>query len=771
MAIKFGKKNHKQHSVIYTIITAFLLCTVFLSMVGYLYTDTEEKAYENLHVQTKQIKDDIILQLKSDRENLATMANFASKLYADGEGYDIMFESFKAIGLIDNIGILNPDNTFMTKAGTVNLEGLISFEEEKQKGAYISGRVTDFTKDGYEIIRSAVPIKVNDTVVGVLYGVISLDKIGARYTEMVKELDAQLFVYDKETGNLVIDSVHDELGNISFLKERKYNSEYSYQQFISTDKGNTSFLSAYRNENVHMHYSTIDDIGWMIALVRYDSQVFADTNNLSNILLMVFLTMIIIMVLYILILIASERWINSITDCASNIRKMLLETSEQKNHIIRALKQLCVFAGARSTVLFDANGEDYGYVSPEYNDCAIHGEDRKYFMSELFKYATKFREISGNNVNVMQIKTGKHLNKTNPSFYKFLSEHKITEISFVATLDKANHTTILCGINPKFSNSARMIAERVAACFSMALYNKNTLSKTKRMATTDSLTGVLNRVAYKSDKEMFDQEKAHDFSCVYVDVNELHACNNKYGHAAGDEMLIYIANTLKNIFYGHNIYRMGGDEFVVICENLQQEEVKRRLDSFARQLKPMNYHVAIGMSYRSQNTNTEEMLIEAESRMYDEKALYYQNKELKVVDQSEEYIQVKTGIAEIDVMLTVLKENYNGIYRVSLDTDKAKRILMPKYLKYNENEDCFSKLFSKYVSASVDPEYHRAVLSFLNYETIKHQLSDGVTPKIIYKKFNGEKVVLSVYKIGEENGEISDTLWVFSKTQNQHDIK
>ena len=35
-----------------------------------------------------------------------------------------------------------------------------------------------------------------------------------------------------------------------------------------------------------------------------------------------------------------------------------------------------------------------------------------------------------------------------------------------------------------------------------------------------------------------------------IDVNELHAVNNKYGHAAGDEMLLYIANTLKEVFYG-----------------------------------------------------------------------------------------------------------------------------------------------------------------------------------------------------------------------------
>ena len=121
MAIKYGKKKSKQHNILYTFVTAILLCAVFLAMVSYLYNKTEEEEYETLHVQTKQIKDDIILQLTSDRENLATMANFAAKLYSDGEDYSLLFESFKSIGMIENIGILNADNTFATKAGSTNM--------------------------------------------------------------------------------------------------------------------------------------------------------------------------------------------------------------------------------------------------------------------------------------------------------------------------------------------------------------------------------------------------------------------------------------------------------------------------------------------------------------------------------------------------------------------------------------------------------------------------------------------------------------------------
>ena len=179
----------------------------------------------------------------------------------------------------------------------------------------------------------------------------------------------------------------------------------------------------------------------------------------------------------------------------------------------------------------------------------------------------------------------------------------------------------------------------------------------------------------------------------------------------------------------------------------------------------MDYHVAIGISYRTQNSNTEEMVKEAEIRMYEAKAQYYQNKEQQSVLKSEDkgYVQIKTGIREIDAMISIMKEHYNGIYRVSLETDKAHRILMPAYLGYNEDEEHFSNLLTKYIEDTVDPDFHRAIMSFLNYDALRRQLLDGKTPKITYKKTNGEKRILGIYRLSDIEDSAVETLWVFAK--------
>ncbi len=764
MATTYEQKKQRQNNIIYTIVTAFLIFAVFFAMVASFYVKAESDANEMLHIQTKQIKDDLILQLKSDRENLATMASFASKLYARGESYSLMFDSFKPIGLFSRIGILTPDNIFITKDETVDLNGKFSFREEALKGEHITGRTFSYSRPGEKVVRSAVPIQVNGETVGMIYGIIKIETINEKYNNMAKELDAQLFVYDKETGNFIIDTINETPGELSDLENREYNDGYTYDQLANSDKGFSSFKSIRTGENLYLHYSTIEDFNWGILLARYESQVFEETHKISRNLLVFFSIIVLIIAIYLELILKTEKNRAKLNSESSAIRHLLLEVNQQQENINSALKRIKEFSSARSCFFADTDGEDYYYIKPSLKERLLLGEDRKYFIGELFRFVANIHTNSSS-TGFMQITPNGHLLKTNSELYYFLINQGIRDVSFAIISDKNNHVSILGTINPKKSSAIRKLLEDVVVCFSIAISNKKHLNKTELAATTDSLTGALNRVAYKKDIVGFDEEKPEDFACIYIDVNELHIRNNKYGHAAGDEMLIYIANSLKEVFFGHSIYRMGGDEFLVFTKKISQENIKQDIETFVEQLKPKGYHVAIGMSYRTQNISCEEMVREAEIRMYEAKAQYYQNKEQAYIseDIDKSYSQVKTGIREIDTMISVLKEHYNGIYRVSLDTDNAHRILMPSYLGYKEDEEHFSKLLTKYIHDIVHSDFHRAVMSFLNYDAIRRQLSEGKIPSITYKKVNGETVILSVYNLTENKDDVKETLWVFSR--------
>ena len=766
MAIKYSITRKKYTAVIYTAITVLLLVTIALVLISDVYTRAEEEGFENLHVQTKQFKEDLVLQINSDMENLSTMARLAASLYAEGEDFHVILNSFKPIGLIKNVGILTADGEFLTKQGKVDVSDKLDFIFEASKGQSISGRVSDVTYPEREIIRMSVPILHNGLAIGVLYGLVDLKDLNERYIDLAKGLNAQLYVYESGNGKIIIDTFHEERrDNISELKTMKWQEGYTYENFAAGGNGFASFRSKSLDENLYIHYSGLGINDWQIMLARPERYVFENVNTVSSHLFKGFGLMVAIMFIYILMVFRNERKIAVSTAQGSKIRKLLLELNQQNGNIDEALEKIVNFAKSRSAFYVDTNESVYRVMSPQYKDKDLKGEDKTYFIGEILKYAAEIHSIKKTALSIIAVKANKHLVKTNPEFYTFLKNKGIKVVIFAAITDKNNRISILGTTNSIRAEYVRMLLSDIAVCFSIAIYNKNHLHKTETAATTDALTGVANRVTYKRDIMRFDAEKPENFACVFIDVNELHLHNNRYGHAAGDEMLLYIANTLKEVFYGNYIYRMGGDEFLVFCEHADKDNIKTSIEVLKERLLPKDYHVAVGTSFRTLNADTEDMVRDAEKRMYEAKAMYYQNKELKTVanDNGGEYSVIKTGIKEIDGILSVMKEHYNGIYRVSIQTDKAHRILMPSYLGYNEHEEHFSNILNKYMADAVSSEFHRALTSFLNYDAITRQLLEGGNPRITYKKVNGDVVVLTVYSLDENSTRPDDTLWVFSK--------
>ncbi len=757
--------KRKNNNILFAVIASVLLLLIFSLMMMNVYNQEEEECYETLHVQTKQFKDDITQQIQSDSESLGLVANLTGELYKTGKNMQLVFDSYEPTGFISNVGIFQPDNTFITKKGVLDFNGILSYAEEVQKGEYISGRVTDVTNSALEIIRIAKPVVVNGRTVAILYGSINLDTLRKRYLESVYDLDAQLFIYETRNGNFIIDTIATDLGNVKMLKDRKYDEGYSYLELVTEDRGYTVFESAVWNEKLYMHYSEMEIADWKIMLARRESHVFQKARYILSIMFTSFLFVGIVLILYFLYLFHKEKTKKHITAEGSQIRKLLLDINQQEGNIKDALEKITKLSKARSAVYVDTDGEDYNFILPIYAERLLSGDERNYFISEILGYAAELRIARKKSVDVISIKANQQLLKSNPKFHDFLVNHEMNEIVFASVTDKNNHMSALCVLNPKNAENAKTLLYDIAVCFSIAIYNKKHLNRTEIAATTDSLTGLLNRVTYKKDIVTFDEERCENFACVYIDVNELHLRNNRYGHAAGDEMLIYIANTLKEVFYGHYIYRMGGDEFLVFIKDTDTESVKNMINQTEERLLPMDYHVAIGMSYRSQNTNTEDMVTDAEKRMYDAKARYYQNKDIKIVSKSDidEYDIIRTGNEEIDALLDVLKYNCHGVYKVSLKTDEAHRILMPSYLGYHETEASFTRVYTKYVENFANPDFHRALLSFLNYDALSAQMMDGNIPRIIYKKTNGEDVMLSVYPISDHTQEIDSTFWFFEK--------
>lgn len=142
-------------------------------------------------------------------------------------------------------------------------------------------------------------------------------------------------------------------------------------------------------------------------------------------------------------------------------------------------------------------------------------------------------------------------------------------------------------------------------------------------STLDTTTELLNRNAYNEYLEHFRNDEKQSICCIYIDVNGLHEYNNTYGHLEGDKMLNLVAETMRNSFTSQKQYRIGGDEFVVICENMIFRDVVLQLKEFKQKMKERKIHVATGMEWRDENIDIEDMIKAADTKMYQDKEKFY----------------------------------------------------------------------------------------------------------------------------------------------------
>lgn len=148
----------------------------------------------------------------------------------------------------------------------------------------------------------------------------------------------------------------------------------------------------------------------------------------------------------------------------------------------------------------------------------------------------------------------------------------------------------------------------------------------KEKATHDELTNLKNKTAFEEDIKIFNNE-----GCIlFADVNNLKYVNDKIGHFAGDTLLIEISKVLNKNF--RNVYRIGGDEFIILTEEKENSVIKK-IDNINKNLEQITkrdktgiiYSVAIGYAYGDGIKTIDDIKNEADSNMYDIKQKYKSN--------------------------------------------------------------------------------------------------------------------------------------------------
>ena len=143
-----------------------------------------------------------------------------------------------------------------------------------------------------------------------------------------------------------------------------------------------------------------------------------------------------------------------------------------------------------------------------------------------------------------------------------------------------------------------------------------------QLTKKDPLTGLLNRQAYYADLE----NDTKDISAVIsLDMNGLKSTNDTCGHAAGDEALLTLALCfIKATKHNQSVYRVGGDEFIIVCRHTSENDTIRLIERINKYVAETKYSCSVGYSFSDKGTKSVEiMLKESDEMMYAEKNKYY----------------------------------------------------------------------------------------------------------------------------------------------------
>ena len=280
----------------------------------------------------------------------------------------------------------------------------------------------------------------------------------------------------------------------------------------------------------------------------------------------------------------------------------------------------------------------------------------------------------------------------------------------------------------------------------------------------DSLTGLLNRNAYDDDLEYIQATHDKPLTVVYVDMIGLHEINNHLGHAKGDSALCGLANAMRACFGDDRIYRIGGDEFVIVSCNHTVSQSMRRMARMRRDFLEGDWDISVGMAESDDGEDLPDLINQAEIRMRQDKKRYYVNgggkRQLRMLNNQLEDILVRDE--DMKMLLEHLNVRYPVSFIVNLNTDTQRSIMVPDFFQrmLDGHGGSFREALREFCYVRIAPEYQEGLLRLLDYDVVRSRLKSEGAVQCGYVKNDGERFMLTILT---DNRSTDETMWVFER--------
>lgn len=207
--------------------------------------------------------------------------------------------------------------------------------------------------------------------------------------------------------------------------------------------------------------------------------------------------------------------------------------------------------------------------------------------------------------------------------YMLLRQQGIESL-FAAPLIFNGEITGFLGVdNPTINTDTLMLLQSVAALVINDIHKRKNMAELFELSFHDRLTGLENRHAYVKCMENLEADGDKSLGIIFADINGLKKANDEFGHERGDNMIKEVADILKKNFK-ENVYRVGGDEFVIFCIGIDKTEFADKVNAIKAGWTS-SATVSFGELWFPDCRNIEEKVGRADAVMYDNKKNYYLN--------------------------------------------------------------------------------------------------------------------------------------------------
>ena len=356
-------RKKRSRSLLAVTIAATVILSLTVSIcVRRLSDQMTQYSFDELTASTRRPASDYYNTIQTDQVILSALAALISDQGV--ENTDLLLSIINSIDaertFISYIELLLPDGRLLNRNGTwYDVSAQVDFAAATGKGGYISDRVQSFLNPNELVVCNGAPVVRNGETIAMLYGVVSLQDLSENYSIDLYDGKAFVMVVDGTTGDILLDTWHRTLGNISSMSDRKMLPGYTFAQAQEDMRagisGDMRFISNSVGHILYLHYEPVGINNWSVLLGVTEDHALAGTHscvvNLYWMTAIVSVTLLLYMAYVAWYLLSDRRSVYrlSITDQDTG----LMNRSAYEKYLLKNESRM---SAAAACVYIDANG-------------------------------------------------------------------------------------------------------------------------------------------------------------------------------------------------------------------------------------------------------------------------------------------------------------------------------------------------------------------------------------------------------------------------------